>query len=87
MDQNKQATTNPEQGPSFSVITIPEELREQVQDFVAQLTQEDEDVSGYMLRGVSSSSIRTTLMNSFSATGCSTTNTGGLQDINCLDND
>ena len=85
MDQNQQSMTNPEQDATFSIIAIPESLREQVEDYVAQLTQEDEDVSGFMLRGIASPAMRTSLMNGFSGTNCSITNSGAGQDINCLD--
>ncbi|MGA7672929.1 MAG: hypothetical protein WBW04_21105 [Nitrolancea sp.] len=40
MEQDKQSMTNPEQGPSFSVITVPEQLREQVLEFVKQLKED-----------------------------------------------
>ena len=87
MVQNPESMTNPEQEQSFSTITVPDHLREQVLDYVAELTQEDADVSGFMLRGVASPAMRTTLLNASSSTGCSITTSGGLQDINCLDND
>ena len=87
MEQDKQSMTNPEQEPTFSTITIPDTLREQVLDYVAELTREDADVSGFMLRGVASPAMRTTLQAASSSTGCSITSSGGLQDINCLDSD
>jgi len=85
MDQHQQSMTNPEQDGTFSVIAIPEHLREQVEDYVAQLTQEDADVSGYMLRGMASPAMGAKLMGGFSGTNCTITNSGAGQDINCLD--
>ncbi len=76
-------TTNPNQGPTSSVIAIPERLREQVQDFVAQLTADDSNVSGYMMSSG--------LPLHGSGTRCyvyDSTDGGGLGlDVNCPDHD
>ncbi len=77
--------TNPEQEPSFSIVTVPEELREQVLDYVRKLESEEGDTSAYMLR--LSTSISTSTMTNWSGTGCSTWDTRGMKDMGCGDSD
>ncbi|MGA7672933.1 MAG: hypothetical protein WBW04_21125 [Nitrolancea sp.] len=86
MEQNKQSMTNPEQEPTFSVITVPEHLREQVLEHVKQLADDESDVSGYMM-GLSSHSLTSSLMARWSGTGCSTWDSKGSMDMGCSDTD
>ena len=76
-------TTNRNQEPTSSVITVPERLREQVLEYVAELTAAESDVSGYMMSGG--------LPLHGSGTRCyayDSTDGGGLGlDVNCPDRD
>lgn len=88
MDQNQQSMTNPEQESTFSVITVPEHLREQVVQHVTELMQQDSDVSGYMIGGLVSHSMGRSLAGGpITATGCSTWDTKGSMDLGCSDSD
>ncbi len=87
MEQDKQAMTNPEEGPTFAIISVPEHLREQVLEHVAELTEGDSDVSGFMIGGLMSHSLSSSLRAQLSGTGCSTWDTKGSMDFGCSDSD
>lgn len=83
MEKNQPSMPNLEQDPNLSVIDVSEHLREQVMEYVAELTTDDSGVTGSMmssglpLRG--------------SGTHCylfdSTDGVGSGLDINCPDHD
>jgi hypothetical protein len=85
MADHTESMTNPDQEAKFSVVTVPEHLREQVLEHVRTLMQDDEDVSGYMLRLGASISPSTKV--NWCGTGCSTWDTKGLLDMGCGDSD
>lgn len=49
MPEDTQQTRTPEQEPIFSVVTVPQQMQQQVHDFVKQLTEGEDDTSAYML--------------------------------------
>ena len=87
MNENEYSMNNLDQKPTSSVIFVPEHLREQVLEYVAQLEAEESDVSGYMIGGLTSHSLSSPLMQSFSGTGCIPVGTSGSKDVSCSDTD
>ncbi|MGA7672932.1 MAG: hypothetical protein WBW04_21120 [Nitrolancea sp.] len=83
MDKSQPSMTNPEQDSAPSIITVPEHLREQVLEYMAELSADDSDVSGHMMASglaLHGSGTRCYLYDS--------TDGGGLGlDINCPDHD
>ncbi len=77
MEQDKQSMTNPEQEPNFSIVPVPEELRERVVNFVRQLQEEEADTSGFMMRSGLG----------WTGTNCQYVKTGGplVLDTSCSD--
>jgi hypothetical protein len=49
MTNNPDQITNPDQEATFSVVTVPEHLHQQVVDYVKQLMEQEADTSAYML--------------------------------------
>jgi len=49
MNENEQSTTNSGQEQATSVIVVADQLREQVLEYVAELTAGTTDVGGYMM--------------------------------------
>ena len=86
MDQNQQSMTNPEQESPFSIISVPEHLRDQVLAHIAELTEGDAEVSGYMI-GLSTHSLGSSTIRNLSGSGCTQWSTGAQMDFNCTDND
>ncbi|MGA7672928.1 MAG: hypothetical protein WBW04_21100 [Nitrolancea sp.] len=83
MEKNQPSMPNLEQDPNLSVIAVSEHLREQVMEYVAELTTDDSGVTGSMTSSglpLHSSGTRCCLFDSTDGGG------SGL-DINCPDHD
>jgi hypothetical protein len=77
MAEHTNQTTNTEQEPTFSVVTVPKHLREQVEDYVRQL-EGGADTSAYML-SLSGAN------RNWTGTDCQWVDSGGLHDLACGD--
>ncbi len=84
MAENTEETTNREEAV-FSVVPVPEQLHQQVLDYIKQLEQEA-DTSAYMLR-ISGPTLAQTGMQTLAHSGCKWVYTanGDDMDIRCSD--
>ena len=87
MDQQPSSTSNPEPTEGYSVVIVPDHLHQQVMDYVADVTQDEPDVSGYLISSSLGSISRSTVFAYSSGTSCKfAESTKGL-DWSCSDND
>lgn len=86
MTERTEESMNSEPEAKFSIVTVPEHLRDQVIEYVRQLEADESDVSGFMLR-TSSSLLGSAIRSSWCGTGCSSWDTKGLKDMGCGDSD
>jgi hypothetical protein len=86
--QMSKETGNTAEDETVTVMTVPADKAQAVFDFIASITTDDADVSGYSMSlggigGLSNPSRR--VAGGFSGTLCNST--GGGSDFNCGDND
>ncbi len=87
MDQQPGSSSKSEPVEGYSVVIVPEHLRQQVIDFVAEAEREESDVSGYLISRSLGSVTRPILSANSSGTGCKfVESTKGL-DWSCSDDD
>lgn len=89
MAEDSQIAEEGDQQEKFSLITVPENLIQQVAEHVISLEQEKSDVSGHMISGLGriGTGLRT-LSAGWTGTGCKAWTTGSQgTDHSCSDDD
>lgn len=86
MTSDAEPTDGPQQDHTFSIISIPDHLTQQVVDYIEALMDEDDDTSGYMIGGISMASGAGPLSEKMKHSDCTWKKTGDFGwDVYCND--